>query len=138
MGAWGLLNFENDTALDFVADIEEKAEKGIARIKSAIEIINTTTEDSYLDSDLCIEALAAIEYIAAAKDQMAEDFPEDAEEWLQPHKASLLGLRGIIAQSKQAIDRIKHNSELKELWEESEDFEEWNKVLDDLDTRIGS
>jgi methyl-accepting chemotaxis protein len=137
MGAWGLLNFENDTALDFVSEIEENS-NGIGRIRSAIDIINTTTEDSYLDSDLCIEALAAIEYIAAAKDQMAEDFPENAEEWLQPNKASLLGLRNIIAQSKQAIDRIKHNSELKELWEETEDFEKWNKVLDDLNTRISS
>jgi hypothetical protein len=137
MGAWGLLNFENDTALDFVSEIEENS-NGVGRIRSAIDIINTATEDSYLDSDLCIEALAAIEYIAAAKDQMAEDFPENAEEWLQPNKASLLGLRNIIAQSKQAIDRIKHNSELKELWEETEDFEKWNKVLDDLNTRISS
>jgi hypothetical protein len=136
MGAWGPLNFENDTALDFVAEVEEE---GIGRIKSAIEVINTIEEDAYLDTDLCAEALAAIEYVATAKDRMAEDFPEDAEEWLQANKANVLGIRGIIAKSQQAIDRIKNNSELKDLWEESEeDFEEWNKVLDDLNTRISS
>lgn len=135
MGAWGHLNFENDTALDFVAEVEEE---GVDKIKSAIEVINSIEEDAYLDSYLCTEALAAIEYIAAAKDRIAEDFPEDAEEWLKAHRASLLTIRGIIAKSQQAIDRIKHNSELKELWEETEDYEAWNKVLDDLNSRISS
>ncbi|MCS3801840.1 DUF4259 domain-containing protein [Niastella sp. OAS944] len=134
MGAWGPLNFENDTALDLVYEIEEE---GANRIKIAIEAVNSREEDSFLDSDLCSEALAAIEYIAAAKDKVSEDFPEDAEEWLTPaNKETLLAIRNLIANSKQAIDRIKHNSELKDLWEETEEFEEWNKVLDGLVTRI--
>ena len=134
MGAWGHLNFENDTALDLVYEIEEE---GANRIKIAIEAVNSREEDSFLDSDLCSEALAAIEYIAAAKDKVSEDFPEDAEEWLTPaNKENLLAIRNLIANSKQAIDRIKHNSELKDLWEETEEFEEWNKVLDGLVTRI--
>ena len=134
MGAWGTLNFENDTALDLVYEIEEE---GANRIKIAIEAVNSREEDSFLDSDLCSEALAAIEYIAAAKNKVSEDFPEDAEEWLTPaNKENLLAIRNVISNSKQAIDRIKHNSELKDLWEETEEFEEWNKVLDDLVTRI--
>lgn len=133
MGSWGFTNFDNDTAQDFVADVEEG---GIDRIVSAIEVIKTIEEDAYLDSDLCSEALAAIEYIATAKGHMAEDFPEDAEDWVTAHKAQLQIIRGIVGKCKDAIDRIKNNSELKELWEETEDFENWNKVLDDLNTRI--
>ncbi len=134
MGAWGHLNFENDTALDLVYEIEEK---GVDRIKNAIEAINSREEDSFLDSDLCSEALAAVEYIAAVKDKASEDFPEDAEEWLTPaNKENLLAIRNLIPKSKQAIDRIQHNSELKDLWEETKDFAEWTKVLEDLATRI--
>ena len=134
MGAWGHLNFENDTALDLVYEIEEK---GADRIKIAIEAINSREEDAFLDSDLCSEALAAIEYIAAVKDKQSEDFPEDAEEWLTPaNKDSLLAIRNLIANSKQAIDRIQHNSELKDLWEETGDYEKWTKVLEGLVTRI--
>lgn len=134
MGAWGHLNFENDTALDLVYEIEEK---GADRIKNAIEAINSREEDAFLDSDLCSEALAAIEYIAAVKDKASEDFPEDAEEWLTPaNKESLLAIRNLIPKSKQAIDRIQHNSELKDLWEETEDFNNWTKVLEGLATRI--
>lgn len=135
MGSWGYTNFDNDTAQDFVADVEEE---GIDRIVSAIEVIKTIEEDAYLDSDLCAEALAAMEYIATAKDRMAEDFPEDAEDWVKAHKAQLLIIRGIVAKCQQAIDRIKNNSELKDLWEETEDFDNWNKVLDDLNTRISA
>ncbi|OQP50733.1 hypothetical protein A4H97_02525 [Niastella yeongjuensis] len=135
MGAWGHTNFDNDTAQDFVGDVEEG---GIDRIVSAIDVINSIEEEAYVDADLATEALAAIEYIATAKDRMAEDFPEDAEDWVTAHKAQLLTLRGIVAKSQKAIDRIKHNSELKELWEETEDFEKWNNVLDDLNTRISS
>ncbi|HUP13209.1 MAG TPA: DUF4259 domain-containing protein [Niastella sp.] len=134
MGAWGHLNFENDTALDLVYEIEEK---GADRIKTAIEAINSREEDGLLDSDLCSEALAAIEYIAAVKDKASEDFPEDAEAWLTPgNKESLLAIRDLINKSKQAIDRIKNNSELKDLWEETEDFGGWNEALDGLVTRI--
>jgi hypothetical protein len=134
MGAWGHLNFENDTALDLVYEIEEK---GADRIKNAIEAINSREEDAFLDSDLCTEALAAIEYIAAVKDKASEDFPEDAEEWLTPaNKETLLAIRNLVPKSKQAIDRIQHNSELKDLWEETEDFANWTKVLEGLATRI--
>jgi hypothetical protein len=135
MGAWGHLNFENDTALDFVWELEEK---GINWIKNAFEVINGREEDSFLDSDLCAEALAGIEFIAAAKGNPAADFPEDAEEWLQKNKAGLLANYHWIAKSKQAIDRIQHNSELKDLWEETNEFEEWTKVLEDLSKRISS
>jgi hypothetical protein len=133
MGAWGHLNFENDTALDFVWDLEEK---GTERIKNAIEAINAREEDSFLDSDLCAEALAAIEFIAATKGRIAEDFPEDAREWLKANEAGIPVNNYWITKSKQAIDRIQHNSELKDLWEETEDHEAWTKVLEDLNTRI--
>lgn len=134
MGAWGLLNFENDTALDFVADLEEK---GIMEIKTTIDIINSIGEDAYLDADLCCEALVAIEYLAAAKGNKSTDFPEEASAWLtDSRRYDLLDMRYIVAKSKDAIDRIQHNSELKELWEDTDEFDAWVNVLTDLNTRI--
>ena len=135
MGAWGYTNFDNDTAQDFVGEVEEE---GIDRIISAIDVIKTIAEDAYVDTDLCTKALAAIEYIATAKGRMAEDFPEDAEDWVNAHKNELLAIRSIVVKSQEAIDRIKNNSELKELWEETEDFANWNNVLDDLNSRISA
>lgn len=43
-----------------------------------------------------------------------------------------------MAKSQQAIDRIKNNSEQKDLREESGNLAEWNKVMDNLNIRISS
>jgi hypothetical protein len=69
---------------------------------------------------------------------MAEDFPENAEEWLAGKDVSELTSPELIRESQQAIARIKSNSELKELWNEGGEFDEWVKVVDDLEKRISS
>ena len=132
MGTWGHRNFENDNALDFIAEVEER---GTDRIEEAIRVVANYPQDDALEADDCVAALAAIEYIAAAKGKQSEDFPEDAEDWLQKTgPASLLSLNSD-AMTK-AIERIRSNSELRELWEEGEETEQWLAVLSDLEKRI--
>lgn len=135
MGAWGHTNFDNDTALDFVATVEEE---GIKAIKAIIDEVNRTEEDSYLDEDICSEALAAIEFVAAAQGKPAPDFPESAQASLKLIKVGLENNTHLIGRSKQAIDRIQHNSGLQELWEETDDYDAWLNVLVDLNARISS
>lgn len=145
MGAWETGNFGNDDALDFVADVEEK---GKGEILKAIQKI-ALSQDKELDATDCTIALAAIEYIAAAKGYAAEDMSEEAEEWLEKNKllpfktGGFLGIGAktidIVSLSNKAIDKIRTYSELKELWEESgDDYEEWLQVLDNLKERIST
>jgi hypothetical protein len=137
MGTWGHRNFENDNALDF---IEEVQERGLERIEEAIKVVANYPEEEYLNADDSVAALAAIEYVAAAKGKQSEDFPEDAEDWLQKtgtgsltsyDKATLL----------KVIDRVRNNSELRDNWQEegTEPVEpaEWLAVLSDLENRVG-
>ena len=135
MGAWENGNFGNDDAMDFVMEANTKES-----IVEAILKISTAPENEYLESPDCSVALAAIEYIAAALGNPAEDFPEEAVEWVTKHKAELLEIdkkeTDIISHSNQAIDKIKTNSELKELWEESEEFEDWLHVVEGLKIRL--
>jgi hypothetical protein len=135
MGAWDHSNFGNDTAHDFAY---EATEQGMEKIKTAIRAASECGEEEFLDSDECCEALAAIEFIATAKGKMAEDFPENAEEWLAGKDVSELTSPDLIRESQKAIARIKSNSELKELWKETEHFNDWVKVVDDLEKRISS
>lgn len=133
MGTWGHRNFENDSALDFVADVEER---GFDRIEEAIRVVANYPEEDYLEIDDSVAALAAIEYIAAAKGQQSEDFPEDAEDWLQKAGTDTL-LKQDAAAVAKAIDRIRNNSELRDLWgEEGADPELWLAVLSDLEKRV--
>jgi hypothetical protein len=133
MGTWGHRNFENDSALDFVADVEER---GFDRIEEAIRVVANYPEEDYLEIDDSVAALAAIEYIAAAKGQQSEDFPEDAEDWLQKAGTDTL-LKQDAAAVAKAIDRIRNNSELRDLWgEEGADPKLWLAVLSDLEKRV--
>lgn len=135
MGAWDHSNFGNDAAHDFVFEVTEQ---GMDKIIHAIKTAAECPEDESLDSDEANEALAAIEFIAAAKGKMAEDFPENAEDWLAGKDSSELKTADLIGDSEKALARIKSNSELKQLWEETEHYNAWVKVVNDLETRIKS
>ena len=135
MGAWGNTNYANDAAHDFVMDVTEQ---GVDKIKTAIRAASECADEEFLEVDECHEALAAIEFIATAKGKMAEDFPENAEEWLAGKDVSELTSPSLISESQKAIARIKSNSELKELKQEAGGFNDWIKIVDDLEKRISS
>ena len=133
MGAWGCRNFENDDAQDFAGVLHEDGD-----ISTFLDAINTIIEfDKDTDGPEAPEAsmaLAAIEYVAAAKGKPSPDLPEGADEWLQ--KNSILEIENIVPLSKKAIQQIRTSSELKDLWEEDGDAGDWLAVLDDLEKRI--
>jgi hypothetical protein len=134
MGAWDHSNFGNDTAHDFVFEVTEQ---GMEKITHAIKTVAECPEDELLEADEGCEALAAIEFIAAAKGKMAEDFPENAEDWLAGKDIDGITAADIISESEKALARIKSdNSELKELWKESDKFNDWINVIENLRSRI--
>jgi hypothetical protein len=134
MGAWDHSTFGNDTAHDFVIEVTEQ---GMEKITHAIKTVAECPEGEYLEADEGCEALAAIEFIAAAKGKMAEDFPENAEDWLVGKDVGDITSAELISESEKAIARIKSdNSELKEQWQESEEFNDWIKSVDSLHSRI--
>ena len=132
MGAWGHRNFENDEALDFVWEINEG---GVQTIREAIEKVINKPASEPLESPECTEALAAIEYVAAAKGNPSEDFPEESEIWLEKNGGKeLLSIDGSLL--LKAIERIKSSSELREQWDESDDAKEWYNILSGLEQRL--
>jgi hypothetical protein len=132
MGAWGHRNFENDEALDFVWEINEG---GVQTIREAINKVVNKPASEQLESPECTEALAAIEYVAAAKGNPSEDFPEESEIWLEKNGGKeLLSIDGSLL--LKAIERIKSSSELREQWDESDDAKEWYNILSGLEQRL--
>lgn len=143
MGTWGQKHFENDDAADFVAVLEEE---GITKIYEVILFVSGLPETEYLEAPECQQALVAIEYLAAAKGNPSSDFPKSAKIWIkEKNLADILegdtkeGHRpylDITDISIKAIERIRTNSELQELWEESENAEAYKSELDNLKKRI--
>jgi len=128
MGAWGIGNFENDDACDWVFDLEKSKDKNIL-----YKALNSVLENSeYIEAPECCEALAAAEVIYSGLSSDHSGVNEEVIKWL--NKKPGLFKKPIVFEASDAkksietINKILSSSELKELWEESEHFEEWKKI----------
>lgn len=130
MGTWGIGNFENDAAADWVYQLDKF--DGSTIIAATLEEI--TTADDYLDVGECTIALAAAEVVAALKGNPGDNVPEEVIYWItyrEPRWDNHL-----VELARQAVTRITTNSELQMLFEESADFESWLAVQDNLLQRL--
>jgi uncharacterized protein DUF4259 len=127
MGAWGAGNFENDDALDWLAVLQAE---GLPAAGAAIQDVLTLADD-YLEAPTCCAALAAAEVIAALRGRPASRLPDELVEWL----GRVSGDPGeqLATNARNAVDAIRRSSELRELWE---DDEEWKQEVDGLYARL--
>jgi hypothetical protein len=130
MGAWGHRSFENDDALDWVADLMESDDLEI--VESALAAV-TDEESDYRESSECSMAVAAAEVVAALNGNAAKSLPKEVKKWLRDRRKPP---KALVALARRAVDGIADNSELKELWEETKNFENWTSALDDLRARL--
>jgi hypothetical protein len=132
VGAWGTGAFENDDALDWIAEFcEEPGEEGLRAALSA-----AADADGYLESSDASNALAAAEVVAALNGAPTADTVV-AEDYLPI--VARMGLpvsRELRALALRAIDRVTSDSELKELWDEAESPAPWYAAVAALRDRV--
>lgn len=131
MGAWNTGPFDNDDASDWLYELEESLDS--SAITVALDAV-AHIGDEYLEAPECSNALAAAEIVAALQDQPMEGLPDNARRWIDEHQG--LDASSLVPVSIAVIERIGSNSELQELWEESEFFEQWKKSLQNLSGRL--
>jgi hypothetical protein len=130
MGAWGAGSFENDDAMDWVARLAEGS--GEAVIREALTPV-ASADDRYLEAPDCSIAIAAAEAVAAARGHPAASPPDEVMGWVQ--KKPVLA-SDLLSLAKAAVDRIGRESELKDLWNESDSVNDWRAALTDLRKRL--
>ena len=132
MGAWGTGPFENDDALDFVAEVEEGGGKAIAAAVKAVPA------KGFVEAPAGSNALAAGEIIAAARGRSMTDLPEEVTAWIK--ESAWKPKPDLIASAASAVKRVLEStdSELRELWEEAadDDAAAWRKSVQDLLNRL--
>ncbi len=128
MGAWGVGSFENDGALDWLADLQTD---GIAAVRSALSAVVDAEEQP--DAPDCCNALAAAEVVAALAGNPCAELPEIAQEWCKGKGPPAADLR---AQARAAVHAVLADSELQELFAESDSVEEWTAAVQDLRSRL--
>lgn len=133
MGAWGIGAFENDTACDWSDDLLETSD--LTLLKTALKQV--IDEEEYLDSDLACEAIAACEVIALllGHESVSDAYTESIETWVAANKS--LNPKPLLPLAHQALDRIlAPDSELLELWQETEEADTWKASLETLRAKL--
>ncbi|MFE6748544.1 DUF4259 domain-containing protein [Kitasatospora purpeofusca] len=129
MGTWDIGHFDNDTAADFCAGLDEAAagdREGVVR--RVLTLAADTGAEQYLDFDEAVEAVAAAALVAS---QCPDGAPvTSAYGPDEPLPEFAVDLRPIAA---SALDRVlADESELAELWDESEEGPAWRRAVQEL------
>lgn len=123
MGTWSHESFGNDTANDWAYELEDATDFSV--IEAALQVA-LDEGDEYLDADLAMEAIAAIEVIAKrlGKGTQSDVYTEKVDQWLET--ISEQPSDDVLSLAKRVLERIvADDSELKELWLESDEYELW-------------
>lgn len=131
MGAWGTGSFENDAALDWVYAFRDSS--GTAQLTQTLQTALDDTD--YLDLDDASAAVATAEVVAALKGVPAPDLPDEVQAWVANEPTT--PDPALIDLALRAIDRVLGpDSELKEIWEESDLANRWQGGINNLKRRL--
>lgn len=134
MGAWDTGIFDNDTACDWACGLKDAHDRAL--IERTLDAVLDVGDD-YLEAPEAEEALAAAETLARllGRGGVRNAYTEAVDAWVAAHPGrpspELLG------KARRAVARILGaDSELRELWEDSDDADAWRQAVEDLQARL--
>jgi hypothetical protein len=130
MGAWGAGSFDNDDAMEWADELMDSGDT--EAIEEALEAVTVRDKESLEAPDACV-ALAAAEVVAALNNAAGPDLPDDLQKWIRKQKGER---QDLVQLALRAIKRVRTESELKILWEESGDAGEWYENISNLEERL--
>jgi Domain of unknown function (DUF4259) len=128
MADWGTSSFENDDAQAFLAELHAKEPVELRRI------LTHAADVDYLQGPECRVVVAAAEIIAIAKGAPPQSVPRPIAEWISRTEGAPSAEMNELA--RQAVNKVRLNSELKDLWLEAEGLNDWSAVLQNLEQRL--
>lgn len=129
-GAWGSGSFENDSALDWVYEIEESEGSDIL-----LKTLRTVFISEYIEVDVCSSAIAAAEVVAAIKIKKYDSLPKSLASWSRANESMYEPEMSKFALKALEICRSKTKSELAQLWAESNSAE-WQSSVRALELKL--
>ena len=131
MAGWGTKSFENEDAANWLTKLGTTTAEDLTRILSG-----AADSRDYLEAPPASVAVAAAEVVAALQGAPAEGAPREIIEWTKKNpQASTPELKAL---ALRALDRVRRNSELKDLWLEADGLNDWIAAMQDLQIRVGT
>lgn len=130
MGGWGTGSFENDDVMDWTSELSTLAPADLGKI-----LVDAADAPEYLEAPAASIAVGAAEVVAALNGSPAVSAPKEIDAWVKKHPQALTP--ALKDAALQAVDRVRRNSELKDLWMQADGLNDWIEVLKDLQARLG-
>jgi len=129
-GAWGVGSFDNDSALDWVYELESAATSTVLN-----DTFNNTQGRKYLEVDECSAAFAAAEIVASLNEKKYTHLPGEVQAWIKNNGIEVN--QELKTRAAAAIASCKNSkiSEVAQLWEESAKSE-WISYISKLQSRL--
>lgn len=136
MGTWAIDAFGNDMALDWAEDLQESQD--LYFIANTLDNVLSGDSAAYLEAPYAAEGLAAIEVLARLQGQPGV-VQEDVDAWVEEVRLKFKHRADLVEKAQRAIDHIlSERSELRELWSESEEYENWRAGVLELKARVSA
>ena len=130
MATWTVDTYGNDYALDWAQDLQET---------SNLEAIESTLDyalgEGELEAPFGAEALAAIDVLSRLQGKAGAEAMAEIDAWVAGRKQKVSPM--LAGKAARAIERVLGaDSELRQLWQESEHYEEWRGAVLALRARL--
>ncbi len=130
MGTWGTGPFENDSASDWLYELEDG---GWRAVSDALDAFDSGEDDQAYLEEVAVAAAAALAYALAPS---SSDDP-DAREMLDGIGPPDLASEVFDRVGRAATKIRQDDGELALLWREVGAHSEWAATVDDIITRLG-
>jgi len=129
MPGWGTGSFENEDALSFLEALPSKQPEDFLHI-----LTRAADEVDYLEASESSIAVVVAEIVAIAKGAPPPTVPRQVTEWVSKIEGSPSAEMNELA--GRAVNKVRNNSELKDLWLEAGGLNEWSAALRELEGRL--
>jgi Domain of unknown function (DUF4259) len=128
---WGAGLFQDDLATDFATQIIEG---------NSLDVVHHALTGAgqvrgHLLYELAVRALIAGEVLAALGGKPAKAMPPELQDWVAAHCGEAIA-DALWPLARSAVERVKEDSEISELWARSDQFALWIEKVDDLLGRL--
>jgi len=130
MGTWGVHSFDND---DATAWAEAYREMGLDVAKSTIDVALGDLQNGALSADLAARAIAAAEAVAFALGRGSAD---GKKVFAGGPVADAAVAEALIESAEAVVSGVENASQLKVLWTEADQLDDWTASLTELRSRI--
>ena len=131
MGAWGSGSFENEDAQDFLGRLKSLEIEDLRQI-----LARAADERDYMEARESSVTIAAAEVIAASTGAPSSNVPREIADWLSTARNGFTPDLSELA--RRAVNKVRLNSELKDLWLEAEGLNDWSAGIRDLEQMLAN